>query len=330
MRTLFLMLALSAVEGLAPPASAAGKADVGTTTAPFLKLAPDPRAAAMGEAFTAGADEASAIFFNPAGLAGLDHMSVQLSQAFYVADISYQFIGYAQPLSALFHQFETGPGRLPDVTRLPDWGVLGLSALYVNTGSIDKVDNTGASLGSFTPSDLAASAAYARRFGDLDLGVTAKFVESKIASTAQTFAADAGVRWRTTLAERPLALAAAVRNAGGSLKYQSEAEPLPLTVALGSAWRPSDSVLVDLDLSLPNDNKAVVGLGAELTQPVNPDMKAAFRLGYRTLDTDAGLGGLTGLSAGAGLSFDFFRVDYAWVPFGTLGNSHRIGLTFRF
>ncbi len=56
MRHSLVLLAL-----LGGPAFAAGRGDIGTTTAPFLKLAPDPRAAGMGEAFAAVAEEASAV-----------------------------------------------------------------------------------------------------------------------------------------------------------------------------------------------------------------------------------------------------------------------------
>src|ERR1041385_602621 len=108
--------------GWAAPLMAAGKGSIGTTTAPFLKLAPDPRAAGMGEAFAATAEEASAAYFDHAGLAGRDPASVHVSQTFYLTNISYQYVGYAQPVSALFHEAPKGL-LLPQTEPAPDWGV---------------------------------------------------------------------------------------------------------------------------------------------------------------------------------------------------------------
>lgn len=311
-------------------ALAAGNSDIGTTAAPLLKLPPDPRAAAMGEAFVAAADEASAVHCNPAGLAALDHMSLQLTQAFYLDSVSYQFAGYAQPLSALFHQFSAGPAGLPAAGRPPDWGVLGVGLFFLQAGSVEKTDNTGARVGSFRPADLAASLSYGRALGRVDLGLTGKFVESKIDRVATTLAADLGLRYRTAFNERPAALAAAVRNAGGSLKFNRESDPLPLTVVLGAMLRPTRDSLVAADMSAPSDQKPCFALGGELTQPLRRDLRGALRAGWRSAYADSGLGGLSGLSAGAGLALPLLRVDYAWVPFGILGDTHRLGLTFRF
>ena len=312
-------------------AGAAAKVfDEAGVSAPFLKIAQGARASAMGEAFTAAAEEASAVHYNPAGLASLDALSVQLSHAFYLQSITYQFVGVAQPLAALFHQFDTSGGRLPAYTKTPDWGVLGLGFVYLNAGSFDKTDNTGAPAGSFTPQDFAASLTYARAFGPLDFGATAKLVSTMIDRSAKTYAADLGARYRTGWEDHPWTFAAAVTHMGGKLKVGRQQDPLPLTVAVGQSFRFAPELLVATDFISPKDDAPYLALGAEFSRSVKKDLDAALRLGYSTVHASDGLGGIAGLTAGAGIAFPHVRFDYAWVPFGLLGQTHRFTLAFRF
>jgi hypothetical protein len=59
-------------------------------------------------------------------------------------------------------------------------------------------------------------------------------------------------------------------------------------------------------------------------------MAAAVRVGYQNRSNSADLYGTTGLSVGAGLTFSKFSVDYAWMPYGLLGDTHRFSLSYRF
>jgi hemolysin activation/secretion protein len=58
----------------------------------------------------------------------------------------------------------------------------------------------------------------------------------------------------------------------------------------------------------------------------------AGRLGYNTQSQDTG--GLHGLSMGLGLMYtDYamnYSLDYAFVPYGELGNTHRISFGIKF
>jgi hypothetical protein len=71
---------------------------VGTAGAQFLKIGVGARAVGMGETFVAVADDASAIWWNPAGVAritadGESHLT--LNHSTWPADISHEFFGYA-------------------------------------------------------------------------------------------------------------------------------------------------------------------------------------------------------------------------------------------
>ena len=70
---------------------------VATTGAQFLEIGISPRADAMGGAYTAIADDVSALYYNPAGLIQLESKQVMVSLIDYPADISYSFVGVALP-----------------------------------------------------------------------------------------------------------------------------------------------------------------------------------------------------------------------------------------
>jgi hypothetical protein len=67
----------------------------------------------------------------------------------------------------------------------------------------------------------------------------------------------------------------------------------------------------------------------ELNRPFAPDFAAALRGGYRTVGQEK-LGGLSGLSAGAGITWRQFSLDFAWVPYGDLGETFRYSLLVKF
>lgn len=315
---------------VAPQARAAFSSDsVGTAGASFLSLSPDARASGMGNAYTAVSDDASAIQYNPAGLAAVSGIDLSLSQTFFLDQIDYEFAGFAEPLGQLFHEVQPGPGPA-SYEQAPDWGVIGLGILYLDAGSIPSLDNLGNPTGSFTPTDMAVSMSYAKTLDAWDLGATVKFIQSYIAATAQTGALDLGARYHTEWNDHPIVLAAAVLDIGGGLKFINQSDPLPTTINFGADFLATRDILLAADLDFPEDDSPYVDLGAEFSHDVGAGMRAAARLGYSSLDSGSGLGGLSGLSAGAGVTFKFLRADYAWVPFGLLGNTNRISLSLKF
>ncbi len=74
---------------------------VGTTGAASLKVAAGARPAALGGAFVGLADDANALFWNPAGLADIRDRQVGLMYTSYLVDTSYQLLSWAQPMPAL-------------------------------------------------------------------------------------------------------------------------------------------------------------------------------------------------------------------------------------
>ena len=73
--------------------------DAGTVGAAFLKIEAGSRPAGMGGAFAGLANDVNTIYWNPAGLTAVNTRQFTAMQNFSIADISNQFLGYAQKFS---------------------------------------------------------------------------------------------------------------------------------------------------------------------------------------------------------------------------------------
>ena len=65
----------------------------GISTVQFLKIGVGARASAMGEAFVSVANDASALYWNPAGVVQAKQNQLIISHNNWVADINHEFIG---------------------------------------------------------------------------------------------------------------------------------------------------------------------------------------------------------------------------------------------
>ena len=91
---------------------------VGTTAAPFLTISTGARAMGMGGAFVSVANDASAMFWNVAGIAQLPKNEIIFNHSNWLADISYEYAGITMPLSAI--------------------GTLGVSFTFLNMGEFEQ------------------------------------------------------------------------------------------------------------------------------------------------------------------------------------------------
>ncbi len=312
---------------LAPGAEASFKRrDAGTAVAPFLKLAADARGAGMGLASRAGAQDASALLFNPAGLAALSHRHLTFTHGSGTQRVFYDVLGYAQPVASLI-----GSER-PRPLRESQLGAIGVALVYLNTGPIDEVDNTGSSTGlSFRPQDFAAMVGWGASLNrHLDLGASVKFIYSRIHQSAATAAGDVGARWRARFWRMPLTLAVSAQHIGGTLKYNRQPEELPLTVGAGAALVPFRGLTLTGDVIAPRDNRTYFAAGAEYRGELAEKTSFALRAGYNGLNYYPDLEGFSTLTAGGGLGAFGLEADYAWTPFGVLRDIHRFTLSYRF
>lgn len=285
----------------------------GTTGAVELKIPVGPRAIAMGEAFSAVADDANAIYWNPAGLRQLGGVHLTAQHTEFIDTVAYQYIAGATPLGAARK------------------AAAGVAVKMLSTGEEKVIDENGVETGeTFSASymDINLAGAYRLNYY-VDIGLTGKYITKKLFNaSASTFAADLGVLWRPTT---KFSFAGVLQNLGPGLKFAEESDRLPFAARLGSAVHLfEDQFTVDFDVAFPNDNKPVASLGGEYWY----QNTLVGRFGYRyqgALDlNDLGVGGKAGLFLGAGLKFaalgNFVGLDYAWSTAGFLGTVHRFAL----
>lgn len=312
MRILLLLAALSLAAGTAGSQSFSGSAKA-TTAASFLELGVGGRAMGLGGAYTAVADDASALYWNPAGLTNVERRSATFMHAAYLQSSFYDYAAYAQNL---------GPA-----------GAFGASFQYLSAGSIQETDANFNQTGTFTPNDLAVAGGYAYKLqggalAGAALGADVKYIHSTILNSAQTAAVDAGAL-SPELLDRRLRFGLAMTNLGGTLKYAQTAENLPLTFKAGAALRPTQRWLTSLDVGVPRDNAAYVAVGTEYQLVVSGGWGLAGRLGYSSQSvSDAS--GVTGVSVGVGIASQAFGFDYAFVPYGSLGVTNRFSVSAKF
>lgn len=301
MRTLLVLLA---AYGLMPAAALFAE----ETTAAFLKIPIGARPTAMGGAFTAVADDVTAVHWNPAGLAQLSKKELGAMHADLFAGTRVDFVGYAHP------------------TR---HGTVGLSTVYLSQGSIEGRDANRQRTGTFKASDMATALSFGRNIGgSMSLGANIKVIQSRIADASATgVAADVGARLKTGM--RGLSLGASVSNIGQGLRFLDDRSKLPLTASAGAALKlPFGLTLLADYRRKVYERKDSVSLGTEF------DILSGLSLRAGYLSTAAASSGqvreASGLGAGLGLKLGNFRMDYAFTPMGELGNSQRLSIGTRF
>lgn len=282
----------------------------GTSSFPFLKTNVGARAVGLGGAFTGLADDASALFYNPAGITYVEEKGYILGYHNYFVDLQSGFVGL--------------------IKRISEDDLLAFHINYLNYGEFIRTDATGARIGTgtFGGSSVVVALSAARATSHyFAFGSTVKLIYEKVESYSSAgIAADLGVKYTGNRSRHTLGLS--VQNLGVQLSaFGSEKDPLPLTVRLGGSIRPRGlPLLLATDLVIPIDNDPFVALGGEYTnfKPVY------FRLGWNSHKSENYDDNWAGISAGVGFDFKegFIKhLSYAFSPQADLGESHRITVT---
>lgn len=287
--------------------SASAVSNAGSTGAAFLEFGTGARSGAMGEANTAWADDVYGMYFNPSGIARIRRQEVGFFHNTLFSDLNYNYIGYIAPIS-----------------RSSAWGA---SIQYVDLGEVDRttvssgIANT--ILGQASGSDASGSLTYARALtSKLDVGVTLKIIHEKLDQYSATAGAvDLGIKWNEPL--QGLSLGASLSNLGTRLQFVREEEELPITLRLGAAYRSSNRRLgLVTDLVWVQDQDIEAKLGGEYW--IWPE-HIALRAGVNSAK-DVG----SGFTAGAAFHWNDLAIDYAYVPFGEIGDQNLVSLTYQF
>jgi len=213
--------------------------------ASFLKLGVGARALGLGSAYTAVANDVTALHWNPAGLSQIEKREVGAMHAELFADSRYDFFGYAHPTAN---------------------GTFGIGAIYLSQGSLegrsaDRMQTVG-----FTASDLSITLGASRLVTkQASLGINMKLLQSKIAGLSSSgFAFDMGSTYQ--FEARPLSLGFAIQNVGPKMKFLDEGFNLPLTFATGAGYQLMKSILISADLKhQPYDSRTTFSVGTEFS-----------------------------------------------------------------
>jgi hypothetical protein len=280
----------------------------GTTSGEFLRLGAGARAAGMGEAFAAVADDVYSLYWNPAGLAKVQDRQALLAHTMWFMDVSQEYGAYCQKL----------PGSL---------GNVGVSVTYLMTSFEKRAGDTETADSNGTVGDMAAGVTYARQLPyGIDGGITAKYISSNLDDhTAVSMALDLGFQKTLPCCGRRISVGLAVLNLGGSLKYIDEAVAIGNTADLGVAMRDAGfkNLIVALDYrTLLNGSSSSVNAGVEYTLNAGKDISVAPRVGIES--------GNSQFTAGFGIGWKGYRLDYALLSNGDLGTANRVSLQLHF
>jgi len=297
-------------------------AEAGYSSANFLKIGTGARAAGMADSFTAVADDTTALSWNPAGLALLSGTGLSTTHGQWIQGVTNDHL-------ALSH-------------KLVDGGGIGLGFTLQNTQAFnaaleDSLGNYAGTGASVSASDWALSLAYGDNLGRYLQG---GFFENTFAGLKATLLGQSAFSIDGTavsfelgflhqLPKERLLIGLDIQNIGTPLQDRSQ----PVLFKAGASWynpktfTEGDRLTFAADLDIHDDTGFRPSFGTEYKTPFSQDLKGALRLGVRTTDD---LSGLSAFTFGAGLEKRFGNVDagfdYAFVPYGAIGATHRFTL----
>lgn len=294
------------------------------TGADFLKIPVGARMVGMGQAATAVSAGTDALNWNPAG------MSVKDPLASGANGLGLSFSHLSTLSENTFDQFGVIVPKGP-VT-------FGFNALRMSYEQQQGRASNRAPTSHFSPSSTAFGMGLATQISGIHVGTQLKWINEKLASeSADGLSADIGILAATPISK--LSLGSSIRHIGPPMKFIHEENRLPLTITLGGAFQalPALSLSVDV-VNLPHQKKTTLAFGSELMTTSVVSLRAGYiaKLAESITnnqedETNRGnIGDIGGLSAGLGLRFNQFRFDYAFSPFGELGDNHVVTLSTRF
>jgi len=316
MRPLLALLCLSLAAARPAAASDFSSSAIGTAGSEFLNVDVGPRGIAMGGAYSAVTNDATSLYWNPAGLTQVPRISATAMHDEYMASIREEYFAYA-------HRFNEST-------------VLAGGMRYLDAGAIAQTDINGNSAGDFRPRNYIAEIGWGQAIADLtdaerdiSLGVTGRYFYSDMGlAAASGYAGDIGLLARYTEAPMPYAFSCVAQNLGRGQKFDYTRDTLPFRGKLGAALQAAPFALLSMEAVFPVTNTPYGALGLELTLETPNGTKAFLRGGYNSINQFSGLEGFRGATFGFGLNMGDFTVDYAYVPFGMLGDTHRFSLSW--
>lgn len=269
------------------------------------------RAEALGRSYTALADDATAAWWNPAGLGFLDKNNLSMMHTQLVPNLASDvYFDYG----SFVHHYE-------------GWGGLGVSLAYLSYGTNQQTDENGGVINEFSSYEFVPAVAYGTKLTPkVGLGVGLKYISVNLAPASviaggvgHSFAADMGllahVREKQTKYLPKLNLAAVIVNVGPNIAFidETQSDPLARALRLGIGGQLYNAAPVtvnasfDFDYSMITGHDKIFGGGLEL----NYNNLFSLRGGYY----DDATGTIQDVTYGVGITpITNVRFDYASVP----------------
>ena len=302
----------------------------GRTALQFLKIGMGARQVGLGEATIASVQDLNSIFWNPAGITGINNAEAGFNHTQWIGDISV--------LSGAIGYNWDGIGTIVLNYITLDYGNIAEALVTSPSGNIDT--RTGES---FSGSDLSFGVGLARQFTDkLSIGVNVKYLrEDLYIYSTDLWAFDVGTFYHTGWYGVKLAMSAQNFSTQARWLYTKEEEqqqyelPLVYRIGLSIDLLGGEDLLfggdydqhrltLNVDAIHTNDYTERMHLGMEYTFYNIFSIRGGYKLNYEEGN----------LSLGAGVQYDFgylrFQFDYAYVSYDFLQSPHRFSILLGF
>lgn len=291
----------------------------GISSVQFLKIGVGGRATAMGDAFVAVSDDASALYWNPAGLVQTDKNQIMFSHNEWVVDIKHEFAG------AVYHFSQS------------DAIGVSFTALHMDDMPVTTEVQPFGTGEYFGFSDIAFAVTYSKRMTEqFSFGGTVRYVEETLDKLKMRgFMIDLGTYYWTGLGTTRFAVA--ITNFGNELapdgevvlfsdrnKSEWQSFSPPTMFRIGFAFEPYrddlNRVTYSVQLNHPNDNSENVSMGAEYEWNNIVFLRGGYRFNVDEMNFSLGAGFNIPLAIGE------VTADYSFTNFDRLGSSHRFSI----
>lgn len=327
--------------------------NVATTSAAFLEIGPGARSLGMGSAFVSVADDASALYWNPAGIVYVSRPEVQTYYSPWLVETQFYYNTAVIPMG--------GFGNLGI-----SFTAVTMDEMMVRTVQDPEPNKYGQK---FDAGNISMGIAYAKKLTDrFSFGFQTKFIQESIwQMKAQGIAVDIGTLFIT---KNNLRIGMSVSNFGGKMGMEgintlvdidvdeniygnndridghldAAKWPLPLMFRFGLSrefvLNPNMKYLVAVDAIHPNNNPEYLNVGVEYSA-----MDMVFlRLGqshtlYQQNFFEDGVkvheGSEQGLSVGMGIKYQIprgpkLRIDYVFTEFGVFNDVQGYSISVSF
>jgi hypothetical protein len=303
---------------------------VATSAANWLKIDTGVRGISMGGSQVASGRGIAGMHYNPASIAFVKGSEVFFTQSNYLAGITHKTLGYA--------------------TKVSPTDYVGLHLFYLDSGDMEvtteaESDGTGEK---FNVTNLSLRLGYGRQLTDrLRVGGAIKYIREDIYTAyMQSFLFDLGSNFDTGIYGFRLGMS--VSNFGPEVQFYGEgletvvadttardgklsritksfSVPLIFRLGLqkdiiGSEEDSANRLTISMDGINPIDYTVYGGLGLEYTWNNMAYVRAGTKLAHDT----------AGISTGGGLRVGGIVVDYAYVNYGVLAETHQFGISLEF